>query len=426
MDAITESQHCHLMTQWMEFKVKAAVGSVALPEPSATFHCQSIPEGYARVMVDEITEGFEDLALDHPTGDGETRLGSCLKTPCLWRKELINLPNWTPPPPPPPPASQGTPPPPPPPPPASQGTPPPPPPPSARGGTLPPSPPALARPSSQLPPSLPRQQGRKRPAASPAAPAHRSSSPLPRKQARKKTAAAAPSASASSSTAKGGRQYRYGPSLKTPSKLPYERTVEENANIVRAEVTNFFEGVKAKKHPPPQEKIDLVKAKRTLAALRKPPKSPTKANYERIIEKSFLEAKWSGSSIRDQRLAEQRARKQISQLGEQADKSCPPLKVSSDIVANDPRMVPGYSNLGDYLPDDVHYDFLEVDEHRCEYGKPLAKDETSLTTMMRRFHDWYMKTCRESGGTNTLTLFVKEEHDLVGIDLLHVPFEEFF
>ena len=93
---------------------------------------------------------------------------------------------------------------------------------------------------------------------------------------------------------------------------------------------------------------------------------------------------------------------------------------------NDPRMVPGYSNLGDYLPDDVHYDFLEVDEHRYHYGKPLVKDERSLTTMMRRFHDWYMKTCRESGGRNTLTLRVREEHDLIGIELLNVPFEEFF
>ena len=100
--------------------------------------------------------------------------------------------------------------------------------------------------------------------------------------------------------------------------------------------------------------------------------------------------------------------------------------MSSDIVANDPRMVPGYTNLGDYLPDDVHYDFLEVDEHRYEYGKPLVKDEKSLTTMMRRFHDWYMKTCRESGGRNTLTLRVKPEHDLVGIEPLNVPFEEFF
>ena len=69
------------MTQWHNFKVKAAVGSVAPPEPGATFHGQPIPEGYARMMVDEITEGFEELELDHPTGEGETQLGSSLKTP---------------------------------------------------------------------------------------------------------------------------------------------------------------------------------------------------------------------------------------------------------------------------------------------------------------------------------------------------------
>ena len=59
-------------------------------------------------------------------------------------------------------------------------------------------------------------------------------------------------------------------------------------------------------------------------------------------------------------------------------------------------------------------------------GKSLVKDEKSLTTMMRRFHSWYMKTCRESEGMNSLYLNIKEEHDLVGIDLLNVPFEEFF
>jgi len=37
-----------------------------------------------------------------------------------------------------------------------------------------------------------------------------------------------------------------------------------------------------------------------------------------------------------------------------------------------------------------------------------------------------MKTCRESGGTNSLYLNIKEEHDLVGTDLLCVPLEEFF
>ena len=88
----------------------------------------------------------------------------------------------------------------------------------------------------------------------------------------------------------------------------------------------------------------------------------------------------------------------------------------SDII--DPRMVPGYSNLADYLPDDVHYEPMEVQKQRYEYGKPLVKYERSLSTMMRRLHDWYMKTCRESEGRSTLYVRVKKEHDLIGIELL--------
>ena len=302
VDAITDAENCHLMAQWSNLKVKADVGSVYPTKPGATFHCRPIPEGYARVMVDEITEGFEDLQLDHPTGEGETRLGSALKTPCLWRKELINLPNWTPPPPPPPPASQGT----------------PPPPPASDQGTQPPSP---ARGGTPPPPSPPRQQGRKRPAA---APARRSPSPPPRKQVKKTAALCA--RPASSSIAKGERTYRFGPSLKTPEKLPYERTLEENGEIAREEVRNFFEGVKAKKHPPPEEKVDPVKAKRTIDALRKPPKSPPRGNYERILAKTYAEAERSGSTVSDKRLKERRARKKIAQLGEQANQSCPPAQ----------------------------------------------------------------------------------------------------
>ena len=113
-----------------------------------------------------------------------------------------------------------------------------------------------------------------------------------------------------------------------------------------------------------------------------------------LLERNFAEAELSGSTVSDQRLKERRAGKKMAQLGEQVNQSCHPLKVPS----NDPRMVSGYSNLEDYLPDDVLPDFMEVDLFRYEYGKPLIKDEKSLTTMMRRFHDWYMKTCRESGG----------------------------
>ena len=55
-------------------------------------------------------------------------------------------------------------------------------------------------------------------------------------------------------------------------------------------MTNFFEGVKAKKHPPPEEKVDPVKAKRTIDALRKPPKSLPRTNYQRITNQTYLEA----------------------------------------------------------------------------------------------------------------------------------------
>ena len=77
VDFITDSHQCHLMTQWLRLKVKAVIGSMFPPSPGATFHYRSIPQGYAVVMVDEITEGFEELQLDHPTGEGEIPAGSC-------------------------------------------------------------------------------------------------------------------------------------------------------------------------------------------------------------------------------------------------------------------------------------------------------------------------------------------------------------
>ena len=109
-------------------------------------------------------------------------------------------------------------------------------------------------------------------------------------------------------------------------KLPYERSDEENTKIAEGEVKDWLEGLKAQRHPPPEEKIGPVKAKRTLAALKKPAKSKPKDNYDRMIEKSFHEAKRSRSTKSDQRLAEGRAGKQIAQLGEQADQSCPPAQ----------------------------------------------------------------------------------------------------
>ena len=213
VDTITEAQHCELMTKCQNLTLKAAVGSVAPPQADGTFHCRSIPHGYAVLTVDEIMEGFEEPELDHPTGEGENHLVYALRSTYLWRKEYIKIPNWTPP----PPASQGTTAPPPPP--TCEGTPaPPPPPPMCEGTPAPPPPP----PACQRTP--PRQQRGKRNAAAPAA----------------------------SSTSRGGKQFKYSPCLKAPEKLPYERTDKENKDICRAQVRDHF----AWKPPPPKETLD--------------------------------------------------------------------------------------------------------------------------------------------------------------------------
>ena len=46
VDATTEAQDCHLVTQWQNFKVKAAVDAVRPPEPGATF---SLPSNSRRI-----------------------------------------------------------------------------------------------------------------------------------------------------------------------------------------------------------------------------------------------------------------------------------------------------------------------------------------------------------------------------------------
>ena len=69
---------------------------------------------------------------------------------------------------------------------------------------------------------------------------------------------------------------------------------------------------------------------------------------------------------------------------------------------------------------------MEVDDFKYRNGKPLVKPgHPPLTTMMRRFHQWYMKTCSESG-KDALTMRIKEEHDFVGLDYITIDFDEFF
>ena len=45
----------------------------------------TIPEGYARFMVDRVEKGWEDLDLEIPRGDGEEELGQALHTWICWK-----------------------------------------------------------------------------------------------------------------------------------------------------------------------------------------------------------------------------------------------------------------------------------------------------------------------------------------------------
>jgi hypothetical protein len=176
----------------------------------------------------------------------------------------------------------------------------------------------------------------------------------------------------------------------------------------------------APKHPDPKEKIDPVKANRCLDNLARPtPPSPL-SHYGHCIVKTFDEVKWSRSS------SGARSGKTIPQLDEQEKQLCPPLKVFTDI-ANDPGVVAGGLGitLGDYLGDDVQFEMAEV-AFRYEHRKPLVNPEQlpHLPMMMRKFHDQYLKTCKD--GTDSILVGIKDEHYFNEVEALYIEFEEFF
>ena len=86
VDDIKESTPCELIVKVVNIDMKVAVGYAIPIGPNPTFHCRSVPEGYAVVGVDEVMSGFVGLKLDHPAGeDGEVvELGDASKGTILW------------------------------------------------------------------------------------------------------------------------------------------------------------------------------------------------------------------------------------------------------------------------------------------------------------------------------------------------------
>ena len=75
MDDITVRTPCELLYQQRKKIKLVAHGIAEVPIQGGTIHGVQIPEGYARVMVDRVERGWEDLDLEIPGGDGEEELG---------------------------------------------------------------------------------------------------------------------------------------------------------------------------------------------------------------------------------------------------------------------------------------------------------------------------------------------------------------
>nr|XP_051205445.1 uncharacterized protein LOC127319513 [Lolium perenne] len=94
VDDIKEMKACHLYYPIGNMSMKVAIGS-ALP-PGALHHNNPIPDGYARVTVEDIVQGFEDLDIDIATPEGATRLGDVKRQFILWQKKFIKFPGEAP------------------------------------------------------------------------------------------------------------------------------------------------------------------------------------------------------------------------------------------------------------------------------------------------------------------------------------------
>jgi hypothetical protein len=101
IDEIKGKTSCELHQSMKNISTKVAVGYALSCEPGVTWHSCQIPDGYARVGVDEIVPGYESLELDMAGLEDEATLGKVLGGVILWNKKDIKFPGLAPPPPPP-------------------------------------------------------------------------------------------------------------------------------------------------------------------------------------------------------------------------------------------------------------------------------------------------------------------------------------
>jgi hypothetical protein len=96
VDDVREMTNCELHQPMKNMSFKVVIGNALPCLPEALHHGNPIPAGYARVSVDDIVLGFEDLEIDFPTPEGDVRLEDVKLYIILWQKKYIKFPGSAP------------------------------------------------------------------------------------------------------------------------------------------------------------------------------------------------------------------------------------------------------------------------------------------------------------------------------------------
>lgn len=364
VDYVTEKTDCELHVPMRNISVKVADGYVYPPQEGATHHHLPIPAVCALVGVDSIVTGYETMELDFPGGEEEKTLGDVQRSFALWNKKYIIF---------------------------SDPQPRPPPPEQQRPSTSPGGSPREEQRPSNPPAGSPREE--QRPWTPPAGSPHEHQSPdLPKRE---------PSASPSSRYQKAPAKRNGTPSRKRPrtekaappvKKLPWDNTIEENKEAVRAQMAAHF----APKVPevPFVQTLDPVKKAHTVENLYNPPPSPP-SDYRRSIEISYDEMVEAKKGKQVPQVVQDKKGKQVPQLGEQPVQSVPPLKVFDEKPVESSQ-----KDTTDYPMAKVVYQFVQ--------GADLVENKSTLGTLLRNLHQWYKMTAEQ--GIETFMVGVREEH----------------
>ena len=309
-----------------------ALGVAELPVEGGTLHNMPIPEGYARVEVDNVKELFEDVELYFPTSEGGKELQDALHTWTCWPKQHIRLTQSLQP------TSSAQ---------SSRARSPTP---APKDTTIPDAPsspgpikssPAPSK-SSPLDKSLPDAPSSPGPSKSsldkslhdapsspgpskrsldkplpeaPSSPGPSKSSPPPVSKPQKKNPKKA--ASGPPPPALPPKKTRKKKEKPPPEKLPYERTDEETTAIYEDTVRKWFDDLKERRKPPQKEPVDPVGQKHFIKQCQ-PVQKERESDYDRSIRKSYSDPKNRVSSG-----------KSVTQLGTQSKQTIEPLVVLS-------------------------------------------------------------------------------------------------